>query len=77
MSFTATVENDIIKLPHGVHLPDGTEVTIEPQEKPGVLEKAADAYHALLAAHRDEAAWLASWECAPLAGAPRAKRRRA
>ena len=30
MSFTATVENDTIKLPPGVHLPDGTEVRIEP-----------------------------------------------
>jgi hypothetical protein len=34
MSFTATVENDTIKLPHGVHLPDGTEVRIEPQTLP-------------------------------------------
>ncbi len=32
MSFTATVENDTIKLPVGVHLPDGTEVTIEPKQ---------------------------------------------
>lgn len=32
MSFTATVENDTIKLPPGVHLPDGTEVSIEPRE---------------------------------------------
>lgn len=30
MSFTATVENDTIKLPHGLHLPDGTKVNIEP-----------------------------------------------
>jgi hypothetical protein len=30
MSFTAVVENDTIKLPPGVHLPDGTKVTIEP-----------------------------------------------
>ena len=29
MSFTATVENNTIKLPPGVHLPDGTKVTIE------------------------------------------------
>jgi hypothetical protein len=37
MSFTATVENDTIKLPPGVHLPDGTEVTVMPVEaaKPG------------------------------------------
>ena len=31
MNFTATVENDTIKLPAGVHLPDGTEVTVEPR----------------------------------------------
>lgn len=30
MSFTATVENDTIKLPPGFHLPDGTRVTVEP-----------------------------------------------
>lgn len=35
MSFTATVENDTIKLPPGVHLPDGTEVWIDPQTRPG------------------------------------------
>ena len=34
MSFAATVENDTIKLPPGVHLPDGTEVWIEPQTRP-------------------------------------------
>jgi hypothetical protein len=34
MSFTGTVENGTIKLPHGVHLPDGTQVTIEPQARP-------------------------------------------
>lgn len=32
MSFTATVEKDTIKLPPGVHLPDGTQVTVEPAE---------------------------------------------
>jgi hypothetical protein len=32
MSFTAVVENDTIKLPPGVHLPDGTQVTILPPE---------------------------------------------
>ena len=30
MSFTATVENDCIKLPPGFHLPDGTRVAVEP-----------------------------------------------
>ena len=29
MSITASVENDTIKLPAGIHLPDGTEVQIE------------------------------------------------
>ncbi len=31
MSITATVHNDPIKLPPGVHLPDGTQVTVEPR----------------------------------------------
>ena len=31
MSITATVENDTIKLPPGVHLPDGTRVRVEPE----------------------------------------------
>jgi hypothetical protein len=35
MSFTATVENDTIKLPLGVHLPDGTAVIILPRETAG------------------------------------------
>ena len=29
MSITAIVENDTIKLPAGVHVPDGTKVSIE------------------------------------------------
>ena len=36
MSITATVENDIIKLPPGVHLPDGTSVRIETNESADV-----------------------------------------
>ena len=31
MSITAIVENDTIKLPDGVHWPDGTRVHIEPE----------------------------------------------
>ena len=34
MSITATVENDMIRLPPGVHLPDGTTVTVESAEVP-------------------------------------------
>jgi hypothetical protein len=30
MSFTATVEKGVIKLPPGVQLPDGTRVVVEP-----------------------------------------------
>ena len=29
MSITATVENDTVKLPEGMHLPDGTPVRLE------------------------------------------------
>ena len=35
MSITATVEKDTIKLPPGVHFPDGTPVRIEPIEDHG------------------------------------------
>ncbi len=30
MSITVTVENDMIRLPADVHLPDGTQVRLEP-----------------------------------------------
>ena len=38
MSFTATVENGAIMLPPDVHLPDGTEVTVEPSKPAHPLE---------------------------------------
>ena len=38
MSITAIVQNDMIKLPPGVHLPDGTEVSIEPRTPPRAAE---------------------------------------
>jgi hypothetical protein len=34
MSITATVENNTIKLPSGVNLPDGTTVRIQPLTEP-------------------------------------------
>ena len=45
------------------------------EEKCAALESAADAYAALLAANKAEAAWLAGWEAAPLAGAPKRRRK--
>jgi hypothetical protein len=39
MSITATVENDTIKLPPGMHLPDGTKVKVL---LPGVDEMPKD-----------------------------------
>jgi len=35
MSITATVENDTIRLPLGMHIPDGTQVVIETVERAG------------------------------------------
>jgi len=35
MSITATVENDTIRLPEGMHIPDGTQVVIETVERAG------------------------------------------
>jgi hypothetical protein len=44
MSITATVINDTIKLPEGVHLEDDTEVLILPAQKPrqGILGRYKD-----------------------------------
>ncbi|MBE2283258.1 MAG: hypothetical protein IAE77_07335 [Prosthecobacter sp.] len=44
MSITATVINDTIKLPEGVHLEDQTEVLIVPARKPrqGMLNRYKD-----------------------------------
>jgi predicted transcriptional regulator len=46
------------------------------EEKRAGLEQAADAYRALLSAHEDEASWLGQWESAPLAEAPKGRRRK-
>lgn len=44
MSITAVVENDSIKLPPGVHVPDGTKARIvfEPAAGPTLSERYAD-----------------------------------
>jgi hypothetical protein len=39
MTFIATVQNDSIQLPAGVHLPDGTQVMVEPAERKPSEEK--------------------------------------
>ena len=41
MSITAIVENDTIKLPPGVHLPDGTEVSNETADAAGAAGAAS------------------------------------
>jgi len=35
MTFLAAIQNDTIKLPPGMHLPDGTQVTVEPENPTG------------------------------------------
>lgn len=44
------------------------------EEKRKALEAAAEKYDALLSRHKDEAAWLAAWESAPLASTPKTRR---
>ncbi len=57
MSITAIVENDIIKLPPGVHLPDGTMVHIEAE--PPARRSVADRYAKLAGIANDVPADLA------------------
>ena len=45
------------------------------EEKRAALESAADAFDALLATYKDESAWLAEWEAAPLASTPKRRRK--
>ena len=45
------------------------------EEKRSALEAAAEAYAALLAAHKGEKGRLADWEAAPLAEAPGRRRK--
>lgn len=57
MSITAIVENDTIKLPAGMHLPDGTEVCIETKAPAG--RSVAERYATLAGAAEDMPADLA------------------
>ena len=44
MSFTATIKNGVIKLPAGIDLPDGTEVTIEPNEPTATVAESRQSF---------------------------------
>ncbi len=44
------------------------------EEKHRALESAADAYGTLLKGNKNEAAWLSSWESAPLASSPKRRK---
>ena len=47
MSVTGIVEHDMIKLPRGVHLPDGTQVQIVTVDSGRVVPSATDALRRL------------------------------
>ncbi len=70
MSITATVENNTIKLPVGVHLPDGTAVRVEPIES-GVKSTFAKRYAAFVGAVKDAPSDLAENHDHYLYGAPK------
>ena len=44
------------------------------EERRAALESAAGDYAALLARHKDEAAWLEDWEAAPLGKSPKRRK---
>jgi len=70
MSITATVENNTIKLPAGVHLPDGTPVRVEPIET-GTRGAFAKRHAAFVGAVKDAPADLAENHDHYLYGAPK------
>ena len=73
MSFTATVENDTIKLPPGLHLPDGTAVNVEPLSPPkpaGPRQPFAERYAEFIGVWHDGPADLAKNHDHYASGAP-------
>jgi hypothetical protein len=70
MSITAVVEKNTIKLPPGVHLPDGTPVRVEPLE-PEPKAPFARRYAAFVGAVKDAPADLAAHHDHYLYGAPK------
>ena len=75
MSITGIVENNTIKLPPGVHLPDGTEVSIEPTTPPRDIETSrqtfAERYAEFVGIWEDGPADLAAAHDHYASGAPR------
>ena len=69
MSITATVENDRIKLPPGVHWPDGTEVSIEARAIP--RETFAERYAEFIGVWEDGPTDLAAEHDHYASGAPK------
>jgi hypothetical protein len=70
MSITATVENNTIKLPPGVHLPDGTPVRVEPLDAEPT-STFAQRYAAFVGAVKDAPSDLAANHDHYLYGAPK------
>jgi hypothetical protein len=71
MSITATVMNDTIKLPEGVHLADATEVLILPQTKQ--RQRFAERYKEFIGCVKDAPADAADNHDHYLYGAPKSK----
>lgn len=69
MSITATVENDTIKLPPGVHWPDGTRVILSPE--PSTARSLAARYASLTGLADDMPSDLARNHDHYIHGAPR------
>jgi hypothetical protein len=69
MSITATVENDTIKLPAGTHLPDGTQVRVEPIASGA--RSLAERYSKFIGAVKDAPGDLAANHDHHLYGAPK------
>lgn len=60
--------------PHQQTLTGFVRDLVAREEKQRALESAAVAYSSMLEQNKDEATWLASWESAPLASAPKLRK---
>lgn len=73
MGITATVINDTIKLPEGVHLEDATEVLILPKKKSPSGQTFAERYARFIGIMKDGPADLAENHDHYLYGTPKHK----